>query len=144
MKLYIKNLFCGSILSSPIRITWPACPSLLNLLSFMIFRYFCRGFPFLKSVQTGPGADPTFYSVDTAVPYAEVKWPESEADHSFPSSAEVKNWWSYNSTPPTYLFGVHRDNLLRTIQQHKWQYGPLEWKFLTNFFMSVHRHLITN
>jgi hypothetical protein len=29
----------------------------------------------------------------------EVKRPRREADHSFPSSAEKKNAWSYNSTP---------------------------------------------
>jgi hypothetical protein len=28
-----------------------------------------------------------------------VKWPGREADHSPPSSAEVKNEWSYTSTP---------------------------------------------
>jgi hypothetical protein len=29
-----------------------------------------------------------------------------EADHSPPSSAEVKNAWSYTSTPPVRLHGV--------------------------------------
>jgi hypothetical protein len=43
----------------------------------------------------------------------EVKWPEREADHSAPSSAEVKNAWSYTSTPQ-YVFMAwylvkHRD-----------------------------------
>jgi hypothetical protein len=28
-----------------------------------------------------------------------VKWPGREADHSPPSSAEVKNAWRYNSAP---------------------------------------------
>jgi hypothetical protein len=32
-----------------------------------------------------------------------VKRPESEADHSPPSSVEVKNAWSYISTPPIHL-----------------------------------------
>jgi hypothetical protein len=46
-----------------------------------------------------------------------VKWPEREVDHSPPSSAEVKERWSYTSTPPIRLHGVvisqkkHRDNL---------------------------------
>jgi hypothetical protein len=35
-----------------------------------------------------------------------VKWPGSEVYHSLPSSAEVKNEWSYTSTPPTCLHGV--------------------------------------
>jgi hypothetical protein len=43
-----------------------------------------------------------------------VKRPEREADHSPQSSAEVKNTWSYISTPP-YVFMAwclvkHRDN----------------------------------
>jgi hypothetical protein len=35
-----------------------------------------------------------------------VKWPGREADHSPPSSAEVKNAWSYTSTLPIRLHGV--------------------------------------
>jgi hypothetical protein len=35
-----------------------------------------------------------------------VKRPGREADHSPPSSAEIKNEWSYTSTPPTCLHGV--------------------------------------
>jgi hypothetical protein len=43
-----------------------------------------------------------------------VKRPGSEADHPLPSSADVKNAWSYTSTPQ-YVFMVwclvkHRDN----------------------------------
>jgi hypothetical protein len=43
-----------------------------------------------------------------------VKRPEREADHLPPSSAEVKNAWSYASTPQ-YVFMAwclvkHRDN----------------------------------
>jgi hypothetical protein len=36
----------------------------------------------------------------------EVKRLGHEADYSPPSSAEVKNAWSYNSTPPIRLHGV--------------------------------------
>jgi len=32
-----------------------------------------------------------------------VKRPEREAEHSPPSNAEVKNVWSYTSTPPICL-----------------------------------------
>jgi hypothetical protein len=35
-----------------------------------------------------------------------VKRPEREADHSPPSSAKVRNAWSYTSTPPLRLHGV--------------------------------------
>jgi hypothetical protein len=43
-----------------------------------------------------------------------VKWPVREAEHSPPSSAQVKNSWSYASTPQ-YVFMAwclvkHRDN----------------------------------
>jgi hypothetical protein len=35
-----------------------------------------------------------------------VVWPGNEADHLPPSSAEVKNAWSFTSTPPLRLHGV--------------------------------------
>jgi len=35
-----------------------------------------------------------------------VKWSGSEADHSPPASAKVKNVWSYKSTPPICLHGM--------------------------------------
>jgi hypothetical protein len=35
-----------------------------------------------------------------------VKRPGCEADHSPPSTAKVKNAWSYTSTPPIHLHGV--------------------------------------
>jgi hypothetical protein len=46
-----------------------------------------------------------------------IKWPGREADHSPPSSAEVKNAWSYTSTPSQYVFMAwclfkHRDNFI--------------------------------
>jgi len=38
--------------------------------------------------------------------FPEGKQPGREADHSPPSSAEVKDAWSYTSTPPIRLNGV--------------------------------------
>jgi hypothetical protein len=38
--------------------------------------------------------------------YLGVKRPGRETDNSPPSSAEVKNAWSYNSTPPIRLHDV--------------------------------------
>jgi hypothetical protein len=35
-----------------------------------------------------------------------VKRPGRETDHSPPSSAEVKNAWSYTSTPSIRLYGL--------------------------------------
>jgi hypothetical protein len=54
---------------------------------------------------------PIHYSIKWA---PGVNWPNREADHSPPSSAEVKNAWSYTSAPP-YVFMAqclveHRDN----------------------------------
>jgi hypothetical protein len=49
-----------------------------------------------------------------------VKRPGREADHSLPSSADVKNAWSYTSTPQ-YVFMAwcsvkHRDNFTFTFK----------------------------
>jgi hypothetical protein len=54
-------------------------------------------------VQTGSRAHPASYPMTTVVLSSEVKRQEREAGHSPPSSAEVKNGWSYTSTPP-YVF----------------------------------------
>jgi len=40
------------------------------------------------------------------VPSLEVKRPGREADHSPPSSAKVKDAWSYTSIPPIRLHGM--------------------------------------
>jgi hypothetical protein len=56
-------------------------------------------------VQTGSGAQPAFYPVGTGGGFRGVNQPGREADHSPPSSAEVKNAWSYSSTQPyEYIF----------------------------------------
>jgi hypothetical protein len=52
-----------------------------------------------------------------------VKRPEREADHSPPSNAEVKNAWSYTSTPH-YVFMAwylvkHRDSFTFTLITHE-------------------------
>jgi len=41
-----------------------------------------------------------------------TKWPGREVNHSLPSSAEVKNEWSYVSTLPVHLHGVDREKVL--------------------------------
>jgi hypothetical protein len=57
-------------------------------------------------VQRGSGAHPASYPMGTGTLSLGVKRPRREADHSPPSSAEVKNEWSYTSTPPIRLHGV--------------------------------------
>jgi hypothetical protein len=54
-------------------------------------------------VQNGSGAQPAFYPMGTRDFLPGVKRPEREAEDSPPSGAEVKNVWSYTSTPQ-YVF----------------------------------------
>jgi hypothetical protein len=64
-----------------------------------------QGFSFLSSTTSRPALGPT----QPPIPWAPrdlspgIKQPGSEADHSPPSSAEVKNAWSYILTPQ-YVF----------------------------------------
>ena len=62
-----------------------------------------RDFSLYQNVQTGSGPHTTSYAMDTGVPFWEIKRPER------PSSAEVRNWWSFTSTPPECRHGVDRD-----------------------------------
>jgi hypothetical protein len=52
-----------------------------------------RNFSLLHCVQTGPGDHPASYQIGIGGggPSPGIKRPEREADHSPPSSAEVKN-----------------------------------------------------
>jgi hypothetical protein len=54
-------------------------------------------------VKIGSGAHPGSYPLGTGDSFPGVKWPGREAHHSPPSSAEVKNVWSYTFTPQ-YVF----------------------------------------
>jgi hypothetical protein len=56
--------------------------------------------------QTVSGAYPASYSMGTRGSFPGVKRPGREANHSPPSTAEVKNAWSYTSTLPICLQGV--------------------------------------
>jgi hypothetical protein len=46
--------------------------------------------------------------------FPEVKWPEREVNHSPPSSAEVKNEWSFTSIPPLRFMALTGKTLLFT------------------------------
>jgi hypothetical protein len=50
-------------------------------------------------VQTGSGAHAVSYPVGTRGSFSDVKRVGREADHSPLSNTEVKNAWSYNSSP---------------------------------------------
>jgi hypothetical protein len=58
---------------------------------------------FLHVVQTSPGAHPASYIIDTGALSLVVKRRRREADHSPPTSAEVKETWVYTCTLP-YAF----------------------------------------
>jgi hypothetical protein len=50
-------------------------------------------------VQTGSGAHKDSHPMGTRGSFLRWKWQAREAEHSHPSSAEVKNAWRYTSTP---------------------------------------------
>jgi hypothetical protein len=58
---------------------------------------------FFPIVETGSGAHQASYLIRTGVLSTEVKQLEREADHSPPTSAEIKKIWIYRSIPP-YVF----------------------------------------
>jgi hypothetical protein len=77
-------------------------------------RFFC----FRHRVQTGSGPHPASYPTSTGDYFPGVKRPGREAEHSPPSSAEVKNEWSCTSTPYVFLTWClvqHRDNFVFTL-----------------------------
>jgi hypothetical protein len=74
-----------------------------------------ENFSLYHRVQWGP---PTSYPMGTGALSLGMKRPGREADDSPPSSAEIKNAWSYTSTPP-YVFMAwcvvkHRNNSTST------------------------------
>jgi hypothetical protein len=85
--------------SSPLRLTVPN-------IKFLLYIYKIR-------THLGP-THPPIQGVPETLSLG-VKRPGRKADHSPPSSAEVKNLWRYTSTPPIRLHGVllskkkHRD-----------------------------------
>jgi len=56
--------------------------------------------------QTSSGAHPTSHPMDSKGSFPGGKSAECDADTSPPPSAEVKNAWSYTSTPIKRLHGV--------------------------------------
>jgi hypothetical protein len=64
-----------------------------------------RGKNFLHVVQTDSEVLPTSYPMGTGSCFPGLKWPGREADHSPPTSAEVKKMWIYTSTLPYAFMG---------------------------------------
>jgi hypothetical protein len=63
----------------------------------------CQELSPLHIVQTGSGVHSTSYPMGTGALSPGVKRQGLEADHSLPTSAEVKKMWIYAFTPP-YTF----------------------------------------
>jgi hypothetical protein len=59
----------------------------------------CDSIPDRAGVKTGSGLHPVPSPMLTGF-LSGVKRPRHEANHSPPSSAEIKNAWNYTSTPP--------------------------------------------
>jgi hypothetical protein len=69
-------------------------------------------FSLLYLVQTGSEAHPTFYSLGTGDSFPEGKRQGLEADHSPPTSAEVKKTLIYTSTTSYVFMALSKDNIL--------------------------------
>ena len=68
------------------------------------------------SKTSRPTLHPTTYAVGTRV-HSWVKQPSHGVYHSVPSIVEVKNEWSWTSTPLVYLHGVDRESFTYTSQR---------------------------
>jgi hypothetical protein len=73
-----------------------------------------ENFSLYHRIQNGSGAHPDSYPMANRALSLKIKRPGREAYHSPPSSAEVKNAWSYTSTPQyacmAWCLVKHRDN----------------------------------
>jgi hypothetical protein len=74
---------------------------------------FCSG-----KRQTVPGPHPACYSVDTRGSFPGVKRTGREFKHRSPSSAQVKNEWSWTSSVPLHLRDFQRTSL--TLTELRW------------------------
>ena len=82
----------------------------------------------LQNVHSDSRVYPTSYLPDTAGSFWKVQRSGRDADHLHPSGAEVKNKWSYTSTPHIRRHGVDRDNVRNSHQNaksHWWGRRPL-------------------
>jgi hypothetical protein len=65
--------------------------------------WYGQEFSLVHVVQTGSGAHPVSYPMSPGGSFPEEKRQGREADHSPPTSVEVKKMWIYMFTPP-YAF----------------------------------------
>ena len=70
-----------------------------------------KNFSHLQNFQMASDIQPAAIQLIPAALSLEVQRPGREADHSPPSSDEVKSEWNYTSTPPIRVHSVYRGNL---------------------------------
>jgi hypothetical protein len=83
------------------------------------------------------------YHGHLGAPSLGVKRPGREADLSPPTSAEVKNAWSYTSTPPIRLHGVVLSSAQRKFYLYllPWTPGNLILLSLLSVVPQIYRHM---
>jgi hypothetical protein len=69
----------------------------------------------LQNAQTRSGIHIASYSMHRAGSIPGVKHLQFEVNHSLPTSAKIKNRWSYNSTPPICIHSMYTNNLTSTL-----------------------------
>jgi hypothetical protein len=90
-------------------------------------------------VQAGSGFHPASYPMGTRGSFLGVKRPEHEVETTLPSNADVKNVWSYTSTPPIHLHLMMLTmrlytNYLYTLRSHMTQSGE---RYCTVFSLNL-------
>jgi len=99
-------------------------------------------FPFRHRVYIGSGAHPASHRRGTGGSSPGIKRSGIEADHSSPSSAELKNMLSYTSIPPNIIMACslfkHRDDV--TFYQHKQLQPFMRCCVMPIFFMKRDAH----
>jgi hypothetical protein len=71
----------------------------------------------LQIVLTSSRAHLVSYPISTVVLGRGIKWPGGDADHSPPSTIEVKNERISTSAPTICLHGVNTDNFTCSMEQ---------------------------
>jgi len=91
------------------------------LLLYIPFLSFTTYFYLRHIIQIGSRAYPASYTMVPRSLSSGLKRSERKADHSFPSSAEVKNSWSYTSISPCIFMSwcliKHRINLYGVVEE---------------------------
>jgi hypothetical protein len=74
-------------------------------------------------------------------PFLGTKWPGCEVNHSLPCCVEVKNGWSYTTTPTPCLHSMERDNFTNIIYylQHAFFTRCMTDLYVTYQILQLHR-----